>query len=291
VRSMTGYGTGVADLGRGRLVVEARAVNHRFLDVLVRFPPEIAEQAWASEAVVRRLAERGRIEITARVEGTVGGEVVIDLDRARAAYRSLVAFRDELSPGEPVPLYLLASVPGLFTAAEAPDAGQVRQAVEQATEQACLQLGQMREVEGEALAADLSKRIERLLELTCPIDARCPAAVAGYREKLRSRIQNLVQDCEIIPDPGRLEHEVALFADRSDISEEITRLRSHCEQLRDILSTESGPTGRRIEFLLQEMVREVNTIGSKTSDLEITRPVIELKTEIERMREQAHNIL
>ncbi len=288
---MTGYGTGIAELGRGRLVVEARAGNHRFLDVVVRFPPEIADQTWASDAVVRRLGERGRIELTARIEGAIGGEPVIDLERARAAYRSLLALRDELSPGEPVPLNLLSSVPGLFAAAEAPDSEAIRRAVERATEQACLALREMRETEGAALVADLRERIGRLLELTSAIAARHPLAMADYREKLGERIACLLRDCEMATDKGRVEHEVALFADRSDIAEELTRLRSHCDQLGDIISSERGPTGRRIEFLLQEMVREVNTIGSKNSDLEITRPVIELKTEIERMREQAHNIL
>lgn len=288
---MTGYGSGAAQLGRGRMVVEARAGNHRFLEVLVRFPSVIADQAWAAEVVARRLGGRGRIEITARIEGAIGGDAIIDLDRARATYRSLAALRDELSPGDPVPLHLLSSVPDLFKVEGAPDAGQVRQAVEQATEQACAALLRMREAEGEALGADLRERTARLLELNGRVEARFSESMALYREKARSRILCLARECETTPDAGRLEHELALVAEKSDISEELTRLKSHCEQLGDIIATESGPTGRRIEFLLQEMVREVNTIGSKNTDLEITKQVIEMKTEIERVREQAQNIL
>lgn len=291
LRSMTGFGSGDAALGQARLVVEARAVNHRFLDVRVRLPSELSDHATVAEDVARRTLERGRVEITGRVEGRALGAPVLDVDRARAAYEQLVALRDELRPDDPVPLSLLATVPDLFTGSRGPDADEARRAIEVATRAACDALAAMRAREGAALHEDLRKRLDRFQQHLALVEQRCPELVESYRKKLRERIERLLESTSVTPDTSRLEHEVALFADRADVAEEVTRLASHCTQFRELLDTGGEAVGRRLDFLLQEMGRETNTIGSKNADVDVARLVVELKADLERMREQVQNVL
>ncbi len=291
LRSMTGYGTGEATLGKGRLVVEARAVNGRFLDARVRMPPELADQASAAEEVVRARLERGRVEVTGRLEGDPLGGPTLDRVRARAAFAELCALRDELRPDEPVPLSLLATVPDLFSAAAAPRPEQSRAAVVEATRGACEALSKMRVREGAALEADLCTRLARVRDTLEQLVERVPDLLAAHHTRLRERVERLLADTDVKLDPGRLEHEIALFADRSDVAEETTRLASHCDQFAELIASEEPAVGRRLDFLLQEMGREVNTIGSKSSDVETARRVIDLKAELERMREQVQNVL
>lgn len=288
---MTGHGVGEAALGGGRVLVEVRAVNHKFLDARVRMPPELVEHAASVEERVKRTLKRGRVEVVARLDLEGVGAPVLDLDRARAAFEQLCALRDELRPDEPVPLSLLASVPDLFAARAPIDASVAEVALASATDEACEGVWRMRELEGEALAADLRTNLAALSSSLAAVRARLPATVQGYRDRLRLRIDKLLRDQELSLDPGRLEHEVALFADRSDVSEEITRLDSHIAQLDALLSAGDESTGKRLDFLLQEMTRETNTIGSKSSDAELARTVVEMKAAVSRMREQAQNIL
>ncbi len=290
--SMTGYGIGTASLGRGKLVIEARGVNHRFLDVHIRLPAEIVEYTYFSDAVVRKLAERGKIEINGRLEGHIGGELELNTERAKNAFQALVELRDMLSPNEAVPLSILASVPELFTLRNAPETKDVREAVVSATEQACQEMEKMRASEGTSLAADLSQRIKFVRSQIETIYTRFPELVATYRQRLRARIEKLLSDTNWTVDSERLEHEVALFADRADVTEELTRMRSHCDQFVSMINLKAThPVGRQLEFLLQEMVREVNTVGSKISDVAVTHLVVELKAELERLREQVQNVL
>lgn len=289
---MTGYGIGTASLGQGKLVIEARAVNHRYLDVHIRLPPEIAEYAYFSHEVVRKSAQRGKVEINGRIEGQIGAELELNIERAKHAFRGLVELRDTLSPNEPVPLSILTSVPELFTLRNTPETSDVRQAVVSATEQACLELEEMRASEGASLAADLTQRVEFVRRRIEAIRARFPDLVTTYQQRLRARIEKLLNDTNWTVDSGRIEHEVALFADRSDVTEELTRIQSHCDQFASMIDLESAsPIGRRLEFLLQEMVREVNTAGSKISDVAVTHLIVELKAELERLREQVQNVL
>ena len=289
--SMTGYGSGEATLGRGRLVVDVRAVNHRFLDVRVRLPSELGEEVGIAEEVARQALDRGRIEIGGKLEGEAVGPPRLDVPRARAAYAQLVALRDELRPDEPVPLSLLALVPDLFSAGSGPPGGETERAVRKATETACRSLTEMRRREGETLAADLASRLLHVREAAGRVAARAPEVVEGYRKKLRERLERLLADGRVELDAGRLEHEVVMFADRSDIAEELTRLLAHCEQFSELVESPTRAVGRKLEFLLQEMNRETNTIGSKSSDVEIVRTVVDTKAELERMREQVQNVL
>lgn len=291
IRSMTGHGVGEAALGDGRVLVEIRAVNHRYLDVRVRLPTELAEHAGRVEERVRHSLRRGRAEVLGRLVGDVCGPPTLDESRARAAFAQLGALRDELRPDEPVPLSLLACVPDLFTSQGRIDHDQTRAAVLDATEAACGQVWTMRAREGEALAEDLRGHLASLTAQLAVVKAHGPAVVAGYRDKLRQRIERLLEDAEVALDPGRLEHEVALFADRADVAEEVSRLTSHAEQMRELLEGKDATTGKRLDFLLQEMTREANTIGSKSADAELARAVVEMKASISRMREQAQNVL
>jgi uncharacterized protein (TIGR00255 family) len=286
---MTGFGRARAEVGTAVAVVEARAVNHRFLDVRVRVPPALQDHAARIEEPARKRLVRGRIELSARLESR-GGEVALQRGRAESAYRALVELRDALAPGEAVPLSLLSAVPDLFAETTDRDEEHVAKALARAASGACDALMEMRAAEGAELARDMRDRLQRVRELAAAIRPRVPVVVDEYRERLAARIERLLAGTDVQADPARLAHEVALVADRADIEEELTRLGSHAEQLDTLLAAEE-PVGRKIEFLLQELGREVNTIGSKVGDVEITRHVLELKSELERMREQVQNIL
>ncbi len=289
--SMTGYGTGSAPLAAASLVVEARALNHRFLDVRVHLPALLADHAGVVDRVARTQLVRGRIELSARVEGALSGAPVLDRERARAALASLDGLRAELGLQEPVPLSLLAVVPGLFREPALTDREMLRDALQHATDDACRSLATMRRAEGEALAADLRAHLLRISALCDQVDTRIEGLRDAHRDRLRARIATLLEGTAATLDPARVEQEVALLADRGDVSEEVIRLRSHCAQFGALLEQEQEPIGRRLEFLLQEMGREVNTLGSKVGDLDVTAHVLDLKTELERMREQAQNVL
>jgi uncharacterized protein (TIGR00255 family) len=288
--SMTGHGVGAADLGRGRVVAEIRAVNHRYLDLRVKLPVELAEHTGAVEDRARRSLVRGRADLVARVEGDVAGPLVLDKARARAAFAQLCELRDELRSSEPVPLASVLSMPDLFVRAEAPTHEATRAAVELACERALEAVWSMRAREGDALAQDLEKNLDALEAGVSAAEARAPAAVHAHREKLRRRIERLSSGQEPL-DPGRLEHEVALFADRTDVAEELARLRSHLAQTRSLLAGTDDQAGRRLDFLLQEMVRETNTLGSKSADSDLSGLVVEMKLAVSRMREQAQNVV
>ena len=291
---MTGYGIARRELPgvATRLSIDVRSLNHRFLDVRTRTPMELQEHVAALEAVVRKRLLRGRIEIGVKLAGRgLQGVAKLDADRARTAYAELCAVRDELAPGEPVPMALLASVPDLYTHEEVVAPDDLREIALATLSEACDQLEVMRLREGQALAQDLSNRLEAIRARTAQLHVLCPSLVDGHREKMRERIIRLLDEQGMSLDEGRLEHEVALFADKADVAEELARLRSHCDQFVDLMQS-TGPThGRKLDFLLQEMAREVNTIGSKIPDADITRLVVEMKADVERMREQVQNVL
>lgn len=287
---MTGHGVGEAPFAAGRVEVEIRTVNHRGFEARSRLPNELAEHAGFVEELARKLLVRGRAEILVRHDGGDLGGVTLDVARARAAFEELTSLRDALAPRDAIPLALLGSVPGLFVA-RAPDVRSARQSLATATERACEAASDMRTREGAALVADLGERLVLVSGLVTRVETRTPEAIDHVRRRLNERIQKLAGVAAGL-EPGRLEQEVLLFVDRSDVSEECTRLRCHAEQMRDVLSgTGEVASGRRLDFLLQEMQREVNTIGQKSADLDVSRAVVDMKLEIERMREQVANLL
>jgi uncharacterized protein (TIGR00255 family) len=289
-RSMTGHGTGEAPLGRGTVYIEVRSVNHRHVEVRVRMPLELSEHAGFVEELARKLLVRGRVEVAVRVSGETSPLPQLDVGRARAAFEQLVSLRDALCPGEPVPLTLLSNVPDLFVTRGALDLSAARDSLTSAMELACQGVSEMRAREGAALATDLRQRVRNVAQLSDAIDARVPQAVELARKRLAERVELLAPGAPL--DSGRLEQEIAFLADRCDVTEETTRLRSHVDQFLELLLRgASDALGRRLDFLLQEMAREANTIGAKSADAEISRHVVELKADVERMREQVQNVL
>lgn len=288
MKSMTGFGSGEAPLGEGRVIVEVRSVNHRFLDIRVRLPQEMVEQSLFVEQRARKRVSRGRFDVTVRFEGPLP-PARLDFERARTLHRELQRLRDELAPGAEVPFGSFVSMPALYAAPAAFEPAEVQTAIGTALEAALGGLDAMREVEGEALVAELRGRLTACRRLHELVSARLPEAVRSYEARLRTRIARLTGDAGMGLVPGRLESEVALLVDRTDVAEELVRLESHYRQM-DILLSGHEPVGRRLDFLLQEMARESNTIGAKSQDADMSHSIVELKSEIERMREQVQNV-
>jgi len=289
VKSMTGFGVGSAPLGDGRVLVEIRSLNHRFLDVRVRLPPEIGEHSFYVEQLARERLSRGRYDLGARFEGAALPPPRLSLDRARAVYRALEELRDELAPGSELPVTALLSLPDMLPATSGMDPDQARAALKAAVSAAADDLDTMRETEGSALGRELVQRLGLMRELVRSIQAGSADVLQAQRTRLEARLQKLLSDVTVTLEPGRLEQEVAVLADRTDITEELVRLVSHFDQLATLFAA-SDPIGRRVDFLLQEVAREVNTIGSKCQDSGVAYRAVELKTEVERMREQVQNV-
>ena len=286
---MTGFGVGRAPLGQGRIVVEARSVNHRFLDIRVRAPRELADVTMHLEQRARKNLRRGRFEFVLRADGVITQPSSIDEVRAQAVYESLVALRDRIAPEAEVPFSILATVPEIFVADTRDQHAATLEAVEQALDQALATAEAMRQHEGGALHKDLLARLVTLRKHVKIIGARRNEIVNSFRRRLRERVQRLLTGLDVEVDPSRVEQEVAISAERCDVQEELTRLESHFCQFEKLSETQE-PVGRRLDFLLQEMAREINTIGAKSQDASVAHAVVEIKAEIERMREQVQNV-
>jgi uncharacterized protein (TIGR00255 family) len=287
---MTGFGLGEAPLGSGKIIVEIRAVNARFLDVRVRTPRELSDLAMFTEQLVRERLSRGRCEVVIRTEGAVLGPPQLDRAMARAAYRALMDLRDELAPGAEVPFSAVASIPDLFRAQGDARVEETQAAMRSAIVAALSDMDAMRLREGGVLSADIRRRADLVRQHVAWIRSRAPEVLVAYRQKLRDRIERAAAaDRSSMVDEARLEQDLIMFADRCDITEELLRLDSHLAQL-EVYVTTDDPTGRRLDFLLQEMSREINTVGSKAQDSPTTKVVVEVKAELERMREQVQNV-
>lgn len=285
---MTGFGAGDSPLGEGRLTMELRALNHRFLDIRVRLPAEIGEQVAFVEQLARERLDRGRVDVGVRLSDSALPPPRFSVTRARALYASLQQLSTELAPGSEVPVATLAHFPDLLLESSDPAADGVRGALKGAFEQALERLQSMREAEGRALSSELKARLGTLRLLVVGMRERADGFVEAQRAKLRERLERLLAGAVAL-DPARMESEIALIADRSDATEELARLDSHFDQFEKALA-EAGPIGRKLDFLLQEMGRELNTLGSKSSDAAVAHLVVEAKTELERIREQVQNV-
>ncbi|RYZ02463.1 MAG: YicC family protein [Myxococcales bacterium] len=288
MRSMTGFGCGEAELDGNKLTCELRALNHRFLDVRVRVPEELQSHAFFVEQLARERLSRGRFDIGVRLEDG-GAAPRFSPVRARAVYQSLLELRDELAPGTDVPIAALASLPDLLVEARRSHTDGLEQALDSAFSAALRRLDEMREREGRALSRELADRLAMLRQLAA--DAKQLSLGAAERQlgRLRERVARLLADAAALPDAARLETELALIADRSDVTEELVRLASHFDQFQALLA-EREPIGRRLEFLLQEMSREANTLGSKSQDVKLSHLVVEIKSQLEKLREQVQNV-
>jgi uncharacterized protein (TIGR00255 family) len=294
---MTGFGLGSANVGAGRIIAEVRTVNSRFLDVRVRMPRDLSDLAVTVEMQARQRLSRGHCEIVFRLEGAVFSKPTIDKDRAIAAYRALFELNRELSPGTVVPLSMLSALPDLFVPALERDFEPLQSAVVAALGAALDDLELMRDKEGQSMAVELAGRLRGAEALIERIAARTPDMLELQAQKFRDRLTRVAAvmradqkaHTDLHLDPARIEQELLLLVERSDVSEELARLRIHAEQFLTYLQG-GDRLGRRLDFLLQEMAREINTIGAKSQDFGISHSVVELKAEIERMRELVQNV-
>lgn len=288
MRSMTGFGCGEAELDGRRLTCELRALNHRFLDVRVRMPEDLTSHAFYVEQLARDRLSRGRFDVGIRCEESAAAPR-FSATRARAVYQALLALRDELAPGSEVPVTALASLPQLLVDSPRASSQGIEQALTEAFSTALSRLDEMRHREGDALTRELAQRVAVLRGLCDQARALSQGAAERQLGRLRERVTRLLSEAGGNPDSGRLETELALIADRSDVTEELVRLTSHFEQFATLLH-EAEPVGRRLEFLLQEMAREANTLGSKSQDIKLSHLVVDIKSELEKIREQVQNV-
>jgi uncharacterized protein (TIGR00255 family) len=289
MRSMTGFGVGACQVGGRRLVVEIRSVNHRFFDLKLRLPWSDAALEASLSAALRRAVERGALTVQVRDEaGRVSAPAVtVNVDLARQYHAALERLRAELGLVEPVSLSLLAQQRDVIALEEGELAGAALwAALTPGVEEALRGLDQMRRQEGGAVAADLLARCRRLGGLADEVATLSAESPAQMRARLEERITRLGL-AEL--DPDRMAHEIALLADRIDISEEIQRLRSHLRELERMIGHD-GPVGRKLDFLLQEAGREVNTMASKAQAGTVSALAVEAKAELEKMREQVQNV-
>ena len=287
---MTGFGRGTAREGAAEATVEVRAVNGRFAEVTVRGLGELAQHEAAVQGIVKDAIDRGNATVHVAASAPEGGGLRVDREAA-GAYGALLR-EAATAAGLPVEAVTLADVLRVgdvvvpAPADEATVAGAWA-AVEAALAGALGELEAMRAAEGAALADDLAARADAIEASTREVEARAPARLEAARARLRDRLDELaLTDL----DPGRLEAEAALLADKLDVTEETVRLRSHLDQFREAIA-EGGPVGRRLNFLAQEIGREINTIGSKANDAEITRLAVSMKEELEKIREQVQNVV
>lgn len=263
-RSMTGFGR--AD-GPDGTSVEVRSVNSRHLEVRPRLPRELVALEGELRSAATRHFERGQVELSVRLprEGAFAPRLEIDLEAARSYARAAQELAHDLARPEELGVASLLAL----------------------VDRACAAAVEMRTREGESLARELRARLERVEALLGAVESRVDVVRAAVRERLEKRLASIAPALEA--DPGRLEQEIVLAIERMDVTEETVRLRSHLEQFREALDA-PGAVGRKLEFVLQEMGRETNTIGSKSADTELSRAVVALKTEQEKLREQVLNL-
>lgn len=287
---MTGYGRGQHLTAEGSWLVEMRCVNSRFLDPHLRLPPGLNCLEERIKKLLAQRLSRGRVALTISAKGGVEPPPSLELNRplVKEFLRVLDELGQELgAPVEPNPALFLANRDLVRVSDPEPDQEKIWAEIEPALQEALDGVEVMRRVEGEALAEDFRQRLERLDVLFQQAESRTPDIVEAYRKRLTERIAQLLEESE--PDPQRLALEVAIIADKCDVTEEAVRAQSHLAQFRSFLN-EAQPVGRKLDFLLQELNREANTIGSKSPDAEASQSVVEIKTELERLREQVQNI-
>ncbi len=290
LKSMTGYGKGEAVTPVGNFAVEIRSVNHRYGEISVRMPRSL----YAFENDVKRsvssVLKRGKIDISVQWDETAAANTApqLDLAVARGYYEAYSRLAKELNlPQDADPSFIMSQKGVMKEVAGAVDETELQPQLLYAVMAAVTALEGMRIKEGEALAEDLKVRRLQIAEWSSQVGERTPQVVMEYRQKLKTRLEQLLDGAEM--DDSRLAQEVALLADRSDITEELVRLSSHFNQFDEALRS-AEPVGRKLDFLMQEMNREVNTIGSKSNDAGITTLVIQIKAEMEKMREQVQNV-
>ncbi len=293
IQSLTGYGTVSLQKDGATVAVEVRTGNHRFLDLHVRLAREYGFLETEISQVVRNALRRGRVDVSVSIQAAVPAECLINVNAARSYLEAAARLRDELHVEGSLDLPSLIALPGvlqtqnMFSPTQADAGEELRTLVLDGVRQALDIVLQMRRQEGQVLGLEMNGYLHAIRDRVAAVRALVPSVLVEYRERLEERLKYLLPQVTI--DPQRMAQEVALLAEKSDISEELTRLESHLDQYAGVLQ-DGKEAGKRMDFLLQEMHREVNTILSKTGNLEVTRQGIAIKADIEKLREQAQNV-
>lgn len=290
ISSMTGYGKGEAS-GEGLAIhIELRSVNHRYSDISIKAPRFLMPFENELRKIIGKSLKRGKIDlfIQADFSGGLGQQPVLNKQLAEA-YRDV--FNDlnvHCGLSNDIPLNLIASQKDVVTVQEQlPDEEAAIKLIREAVQSGLEKIVLMRQAEGKAMQEDMATRMSDLKDYVATVEKRAPLVVQEWQQKLKDRLARLPDDVSF--DPQRVAQEVAVFADRSDISEEVTRFRSHIDQFEQLFTSDE-PVGRKMDFLSQELNREANTMGSKANDAELARTVVEIKAELEKIREQVQNI-
>ena len=290
VKSMTGYGR-AREMRNGRdITVEVRSVNNRYLDCTVKMPRAYIFAEDRMKARVQQAISRGKVDVFVTIDASAADEAVVAVNEplARGYYEALTRLKTMFSlPGEVTP-EVLAKFPDVLAVTKAEeDVEAIAADICAVLDDALAAYNDMRAVEGEKLAADVAGRVTTIETVVGKVEERSPQTVAAYRQRLEAKMQEVLQSTTI--DESRILTEAAIFADKVAVDEETVRLRSHIAQLRDMLQS-SEPIGRKLDFLIQEVNRECNTIGSKCNDLTVARDVVNMKAEVEKIREQVQNM-
>ena len=290
IKSMTGYGRAVGTVNGREFTVELRSVNNRYLDCSVRLPRILSFTEEAVKQAVKGSISRGKVDVFITVRAEAGDEVQVSLNKTvvegyLAAMKQMV---EAYGVTDDISVSVLSRVPEAFTV-EKPqvDEEQLQKDLMQVVNQALSSYDAMRCTEGAALDADLRSRGQTILELVSQVEQGNKQTVIDYRARLYNKLKEVLENTAI--DESRILTEAAIFADKVAVDEETVRLRSHLQQMNDMLSA-GGAVGRKLDFLLQEMNREANTIGSKCTDVALARIVVDIKAELEKIREQTQNI-
>lgn len=290
--SMTGYGEAERDADGLRVRVEIRSVNNRHLKLTSRLPDSYQGIEGRIERIVKTKIRRGTVQLNLVVRHEASADdYVINAAILQAYAEQLIKIGKQVPSAGAIQLEQLLALPGVVTESMTHhvDFEADWPTIKTAIDAALAHHHQMREQEGAAMAADLKSNCESMSTELDAIEARAPHVIDGYQQRLIDRINTLLKEHDLSVDPSAVVREVGVFADRVDISEEVVRLRSHLEQFDIIMESESA-AGRKLEFLIQEMLRETNTIGSKGNDADIARHVVNIKTNIERLREMIQNV-
>ena len=287
---MTGFGRAEGATSLGKVIVESRSVNHRYCDINIKLPKRLSLFENRIKELLRSQVSRGRIDVSVRLDG-LGEEKVqlsADLDLAEQYYRALHDLKEKLQLRDDITLALLAGAKDLITAKE--ESGDIEPywlEVLPILNQSFKYMDDMKRSEGESLAKDLRQRLERIAQQLQVIKQQFPSRLKAAFTRLHDRLRALLEGMET--DPQRFQQEVAFLAERTDITEEIVRGESHLAQFGTLMEV-NEPVGRKMDFLLQEINREVNTVSAKANDAEISQNVVEIKSELEKIREQVQNI-
>lgn len=290
IKSMTGFGRRQGTWSDGTVSVEVRSVNHRFLETSIRLPKSMNELEETFKKTIQQHCVRGRVDLTVVLQGGRGSAraVQLDVDLAKQYHQSLRTLQRTLKLKGSIDIGLMAGFRDIMALSEQPtDNPKLTKVVEKLGLLAVSDMAKMREKEGALLAQDILARLDHVRDCRSAVSSRAPLIAQEAFDRMKQRVEKLLADS--IPDLPRLHQELALYADRCDITEELVRLDTHMIQFeRALQGTE--PVGKMLDFLLQEMGREVNTIGSKSNDAAIRADVVRMKAELERMREQIQNI-